>query len=477
MSLCAREAIPSLLIRRIRSEHHQEESVAQRDDNYYGQKLKDSESLATGDDPDAFIDNQLEEDIALLTDYAFVSPTSDGTLILMLHLVKIATQRWLHIRKEADHWISIFMRNLDNTFVTDDFEKLEQCRVLYPHARAALDLQTNNQSATLRKASICYKAGWFAREQGFFYESHQFLDLARNVQKTELGWEHPDTLASMASLAATYSKQERWSEAAGLQETVLEIRQRRLGREHSDTLTSMHDLGKTYSAQGRLDEAVRLHITAMKNGKRAHEAAHLETLKVMHRLAATFERSGQWSEAEQLQVTVLETRKAMLGAEHLDTLTSMASLAMTYSKQERWREAEKLQGTVLEIRKRELGLEHPDTITITRDLAEAYRRQGRWSEAQRLLPYVEEDDDAASVASHGSLQSVFSTDSIASSVSSVNEPFISGMETFVEISAQRTDLVSLLRLATATVPRDKFLRNNARLLRILAKRTLVSESS
>jgi hypothetical protein len=47
----------------------------------------------------------------------------------------------------------------------------------------------------------------------------------------------------------------------------------------------------------------------------------------------------------------------------------------------------------------------------------------------------------------------------------------------VEISAQRTDLVSLLRLATATVPRDKFLRNNARLLRILAKRTLVSESS
>jgi hypothetical protein len=182
-------------------------------------------------------------------------------------------------------------------------------------------------------------------------------------------------------------------------------------------------------------------------------------------------------DSEDLCLLALGIQTRELGSEHPDTLASTSSLAATYVKQEWWSEAEELQAKVLEVRKRELGLGHPDTLTITHDLAETYRRQGRWSEAQRLLPHIEEDDDTASVASYGSLQSVFSTGSIASSVSSVSEPFISGMETFVEISTQRTDLVSLLGLATATVPRDKFLRNNARLLRILAKRTLGSESS
>jgi hypothetical protein len=105
---------------------------------------------------------------------------------------------------------------------------------------------------------------------------------------------------------------------------------------------------------------------------------------------------------------------------------------------------------------------------------------GQWSEEERLQPYVEEYedfDDAASMSSHQSLQSVFSTGSIASSVSSFNEPFISGTEKFVEISAQRKDLVPLLTLATATVSQDKFLRNNARLLRALSKEALASDLS
>ena len=44
-----------------------------------------------------------------------------------------------------------------------------------------------------------------------------------------LGQEHPDTLTSMANLAATYRNQGQWKEAEELRVKVMETRQRVLG--------------------------------------------------------------------------------------------------------------------------------------------------------------------------------------------------------------------------------------------------------
>jgi hypothetical protein len=92
-------------------------------------------------------------------------------------------------------------------------------------------------------------------------------------------------------------------------------------------------------------------------------------------------------------------------------------------------------------------------------------------------PHVEQHDHASSVASYQSLQSIFSTRSINLSVSSTRGPFISAMERFVELSAQREDLVALLKHATVTMSQEKFTRNNARMLRALSKQVLASETS
>ena len=61
--------------------------------------------------------------------------------------------------------------------------------------------------------------------------------LFRSKFRRILGEEHPDTLTSMANLAATYSDQGRTGEAAALQEEVLQKFRRILGEEHPDTLT------------------------------------------------------------------------------------------------------------------------------------------------------------------------------------------------------------------------------------------------
>jgi hypothetical protein len=69
--------------------------------------------------------------------------------------------------------------------------------------------------------------------------------------KQLLGEEHPDTLLSMANLAATHWNQGHWKEAELLQVVVVEKRKQLLGEEHPDTLTSMASLAATYQSQGR----------------------------------------------------------------------------------------------------------------------------------------------------------------------------------------------------------------------------------
>ena len=59
-------------------------------------------------------------------------------------------------------------------------------------------------------------------------------------------------------MAATYTGQGKYAEAAGLQEEALAVEKRVLGEEHPDTLTTTGNLASTYKMQGRYAEAAAL---------------------------------------------------------------------------------------------------------------------------------------------------------------------------------------------------------------------------
>ena len=82
------------------------------------------------------------------------------------------------------------------------------------------------------------------------------LDWLNGWRNGWLGTEHPDTLTSMANLAATYRNQGRWKDAEQLEVQVMETRKRVLGVEHPATLTSMANLAFTLKAQDLMDEAI-----------------------------------------------------------------------------------------------------------------------------------------------------------------------------------------------------------------------------
>lgn len=86
---------------------------------------------------------------------------------------------------------------------------------------------------------------------GGLTEAEELLVQVVEKGKRILGQEHPDTLASMANLAMTYSKQGRWNEVEELYGQVIQMRTSVLGEEHPDTVTTIANLAMTYRKQGR----------------------------------------------------------------------------------------------------------------------------------------------------------------------------------------------------------------------------------
>ena len=77
-------------------------------------------------------------------------------------------------------------------------------------------------------------------------------------QKTRLGPDHHETLATMINLANLYESFGRHADALKLREETLGIQKTKLGPGQPDTLTSMHNLAIGYLAAGRTKEAPRV---------------------------------------------------------------------------------------------------------------------------------------------------------------------------------------------------------------------------
>jgi hypothetical protein len=111
-------------------------------------------------------------------------------------------------KESPAHWTLKALTRLDEVFPDDDHKNRSTWRTYLPHARYILesDLINNEypqREGLLRKYSQClYVDGRYTEAEGPISE-------VTDTRKRVLGVEHPDTLTSMANLAATYSNQGR----------------------------------------------------------------------------------------------------------------------------------------------------------------------------------------------------------------------------------------------------------------------------
>ncbi len=210
------------------------------------------------------------------------------------------------------------------------------------------------------------------------------FEAARALYSRYRGADHPATLTSMSSLAASYQALGRLTDALKLREDTLALRKAKLGPEHPDTLTSMNNLAASYQALGRLADAMKLREQTLALRKAKLGPDHPDTLVSRSSLAGSYDSLARFTDALALRQETLALQKSKLGPDHPDTLLTMSNLAVSYHYLGRLDDALKVLVETLALMKTNLGPDHPDTLSTMNNLANGYDESGQHDKALAL---------------------------------------------------------------------------------------------
>jgi len=251
--------------------------------------------------------------------------------------------------------------------------------------KASADIGTSLTKDPELQAQMMHVMGDVYENLGLDPRAQSLQQRSLEIRQRVLGPEHPDTVASMVSLAVVLADEGRSADAEKLYRDALDIQRRALGPENRNTLNSMSNLASTLSDEGHSAEAEKILRETLGIQRRVLGPQDLDTLNSMSNLAGILYREGQTAEAEKLYRETVDTERRVRGPEDPDTLNSTNNLAEVLSHEGRYDEAEKLDQATLEIRRRVLGPEHPDTAISTYNLGYIAALRGRRDEALSLL--------------------------------------------------------------------------------------------
>ncbi|MGW1809094.1 tetratricopeptide repeat protein [Streptomyces sp. NPDC002078] len=252
-----------------------------------------------------------------------------------------------------------------------------------PHARALIEELDTDEGLDLLDSVARYD-----------YESGQPASAVHHYRRltdartTQLGADHPDTLASRNDLAGAYRSAGDLGRAIPLYEQTLADMQRVLGDDHPNTLASRNNLAYAYRSAGDLGRAIPLLEQTLADRERVLGGDHSNTLASRNNLAYAYESAGDLGRAIPLYEQTLTDRERVLGDDHPDTLTSRNNLAGAYESAGDLGRAIPLYKQTLADMQRVLGDDHPDTLTSRNNLAYVYQSAG---DLGRAIPLYEQN--------------------------------------------------------------------------------------
>jgi serine/threonine-protein kinase len=171
-------------------------------------------------------------------------------------------------------------------------------------------------------------------------------------------------------------------------ERALELRRDHLGPDHPDTLASMESLAAAYLFVDRHREAIDLRQRRVESGKATLGPDHPLTLEFTHSLAWAYQHAGQWDISVPLWEQLLDKRRMIFGPTHPATLGSMHWLAMNYTEVGRFQESMALHAKVLDGIDAMHGPGHEAKGWPMMTFVQACQRAGDFDRADQLLREV-----------------------------------------------------------------------------------------
>lgn len=219
-------------------------------------------------------------------------------------------------------------------------------------------------------------------EEGRFREATEAARQLLDVQREELGEDHPDCATALSNLALLLQRQGDLEGAEPLLRKVLAIRKHALGESHPDYATSLNNLGELLSLSEDLDGAEPLLRQALDVRKSVLGETHPDYAVSLSSLALLLNRRGDLVGAESLLSRALDIRREMLGEFHPDFAAGLSNLATLLIDRGELTRAEALLRQALHIRSAALGEDHPDSLATSSNLRRLLQRRSQTSNSE-----------------------------------------------------------------------------------------------
>lgn len=236
-----------------------------------------------------------------------------------------------------------------------------------------------NTVATLTTLASLY------RKQGRLADAEQVYREAYGRFAKILGLDNRSTIVAANNLGEILEKEGLYDQAEPYLLQASDGTRKLLGDSHPATMVSTNNLALLYEGQGDFEKAESLYTGAIAAATRALGETHPDTLAVVNNLAYLDLLKQDWDAARPLFERVIAGWTALYGADHQNTLKARNSLARVLHRTGHLDEAEKAFTEVLAARRRVLGDSHLDVLRSQIDLAALYHDEKRETEAKDLL--------------------------------------------------------------------------------------------
>ena len=317
--------------------------------------------------------------IGTLQAYAFITKSNTPDTFDMHRLVRLVWRNWLRNENVWDHASILALHCLAENYPFPTYENREAWTRYLPHGQALLDsvvITTENGMVLVDSIAESYaRLQRHSQAKILFQEAIQIGE--RLLGKTDL-----TTLRIRSNLSNVLLYEEKYEEAEKMVREILEARMEILGVDHPVTLQSFRNLALSLSKQGKYREAEKMHRKTLELGEKILDKGDLDLFRSKDNLGECLFAQEKFEEADHLIQRTLKEKRYILGADHLITVLSMENAAAVLSHFKRYEEAEPLYRQVLQARRK--SKEDGRILSATRNLAHCLADQKKYDEAEQL---------------------------------------------------------------------------------------------
>ncbi|CAN0356115.1 unnamed protein product [Ectocarpus sp. 8 AP-2014] len=193
-----------------------------------------------------------------------------------------------------------------------------------------------------------------------------------------------DSLSSVAATALEFRPGDR-ALAETLLSRSLDVKEAILGPDHLQVADTLRQLGVSAREAGRLDEAEGLLRRCLTIRRKKLGQEDMQVACTLYELGACVRKAGRWGEAEGLLRSCLAIEETKLGQEDVQLATTLQQLGVCARESGQMEQAEEFLRRSLAIEETKLGPEDVQVATTLQQLGVCARESGRVEQAEEML--------------------------------------------------------------------------------------------